>query len=918
MTTNSTSGQLIYDELINLINKAENYNILFNNFKENFNNNNASNKLIKWYILIHAFANSATSINNIIRDTQFINSLSNINDQPTIKNLIENWFKSHSSLSSSSVDLISHYNIFRNQYLGFVQQKNLTATLVFLTLTTYVSVLLRSSREYNKIENFTQNEADDKINLQKYQAQFRKTVQENGLGVFQGGGSSAGGDSGDLCDKFKPLEFKKGNKNCDFWFSTLIGSEEYVSKLNRSIFIPLTFKNTRSSKAFLLYGFPGTGKTALVKAAVNEYTRTLNNQDSSTTYKMFFFAPTAATFKGKYVGETEKNIEAAFRCMSNYAKSWEKEEEKKNRKAISIMFIDEIDSLLPSRLTTTDKNDANVVNTFLQQMDGIDSADNVMLIGATNYPWTLDGAILSRFSNKQLIKLPTQEQIVRLLDAEMNKLISFIYEKKESGKNMNNELCEPPSPIILNWRVLKERYNLFPNINDGQISNSALHLFQNFQSNRNISNIFNVLTSIGTDESLKNDVFLQYDINLYGNNDNNDVSKSFILSSLSLKKNYWFTMLTKSESNQFKFLDANINDDSLNYKQQAITENIFTNNKYRYDIIYNNERYLNITNMFNEKDTNTNENIIMEYYAKIYRPLKDNQNDMRKLYGVQQLIEVIISAKPSFYNIFNQQLQPDANTEYLINNIDKSRATDVLDTIPTKYNKYNDYNYIKTSIISIMNAIENVVIKEKLNEILRNIDSYILNLYSAKIIKVEKKINKDKNLESIQSLRNFVNNKELPWDLKFNTFTFKEFLSLLKIINNNELNMFKKIYDDSLLLSETKYYIMNYNELNDDSAIPTNISEDINNISYDESFIKSNPEKIRNSYNLNINGSELVSISNAKMSDEQKKKNIYEIWNMEIYEKNPDSFQYKNYETGKTDGDFTTFYDKVKNMYEIS
>jgi hypothetical protein len=77
----------------------------------------------------------------------------------------------------------------------------------------------------------------------------------------------------------------------------------------------------------------------------------------------------------------------------------------------SIIFIDEIDSLARSRQNDPSGTNAIATNALLQMMDGFQQLESVLVIGATNYPWSLDGAILSRFNAKIHVKLPDTKTI---------------------------------------------------------------------------------------------------------------------------------------------------------------------------------------------------------------------------------------------------------------------------------------------------------------------------------------------------------------------------------------------------------------------------------------------------------------------------------------------------------------------------
>lgn len=136
-------------------------------------------------------------------------------------------------------------------------------------------------------------------------------------------------------------------------------------------------------KGVLLYGEPGTGKTMLAKAFANKA-------------KAAFVEVPVASLRDKYYGESEKNLKGLFDEAAKY-------------KGQVVLFFDEIDSLLPDRKNViANSPDSQLVNTFLQAMDGMRSAKNVMVLGATNYKDRLDPAATrpGRFDHKVPVELP--------------------------------------------------------------------------------------------------------------------------------------------------------------------------------------------------------------------------------------------------------------------------------------------------------------------------------------------------------------------------------------------------------------------------------------------------------------------------------------------------------------------------------
>lgn len=118
----------------------------------------------------------------------------------------------------------------------------------------------------------------------------------------------------------------------------------------------------------LLYGPPGTGKTFLAKAIAGELS-------------LPFFAVTGADIAGKRAGDSERNVRKIFR------------EIRKND--LSVVFIDELETLFPKRTADVDESTRRVISILLQELDGFDTVKNPMLLlGATNVPWMVDEAFL--------------------------------------------------------------------------------------------------------------------------------------------------------------------------------------------------------------------------------------------------------------------------------------------------------------------------------------------------------------------------------------------------------------------------------------------------------------------------------------------------------------------------------------------
>ncbi|MGC9310558.1 MAG: CDC48 family AAA ATPase, partial [Candidatus Aenigmatarchaeota archaeon] len=143
-------------------------------------------------------------------------------------------------------------------------------------------------------------------------------------------------------------------------------------------------------KGVLLRGPPGTGKTLLAKAVANESGAN-------------FISIAGPEIMSKYYGQSEENLRKKF------------DDAEKN--APSIIFIDEIDAIAPKREEVTNEVERRVVGQLLTMMDGLKSRGQVIVIGATNRPDSLDPALRrpGRFDREIYIGVPSQEGRLEVL-----------------------------------------------------------------------------------------------------------------------------------------------------------------------------------------------------------------------------------------------------------------------------------------------------------------------------------------------------------------------------------------------------------------------------------------------------------------------------------------------------------------------
>lgn len=182
-------------------------------------------------------------------------------------------------------------------------------------------------------------------------------------------------------------------------FDDIAGLEDVKHEIRLKMIYPFAHPdlaakyNIAVGGGLLLYGPPGTGKTMIAKAIAREIDAT-----------MFVISP--AQVMSKWVGEAEQNIRKLFEAAKGEPKA--------------IIFIDEIEALVPSRRDSQSTVMTRVVPQILQELEGFDrnAARPLLFVGATNEPWSLDAAMMrpGRFDAKVYVPLPDPPARHKLLE----------------------------------------------------------------------------------------------------------------------------------------------------------------------------------------------------------------------------------------------------------------------------------------------------------------------------------------------------------------------------------------------------------------------------------------------------------------------------------------------------------------------
>ena len=184
----------------------------------------------------------------------------------------------------------------------------------------------------------------------------------------------------------------EGEKKAKVSYEDIGGLGPQIQRIREMIELPLRFPQVfdrlgvQPPKGVLLYGPPGTGKTDIARAVAAET-------------DVYFTHISGPEVIGKFYGESEERLRNVFEDAQAHAPS--------------IIFIDEIDAIAPKRedMGGEKQVERRVVAQLLALMDGLESRGQIVVIGATNIPNTLDPALRrpGRFDREISIPIPDRK-----------------------------------------------------------------------------------------------------------------------------------------------------------------------------------------------------------------------------------------------------------------------------------------------------------------------------------------------------------------------------------------------------------------------------------------------------------------------------------------------------------------------------
>jgi len=188
----------------------------------------------------------------------------------------------------------------------------------------------------------------------------------------------------------------------------------------------------KAPKGILLYGPPGCGKTLIAKAVANSLAQKVAEKTGIDEGRSFFLNIKGPELLNKYVGETERHIRLVF----------QRAREKASEGMPVIVFFDEMDSLFRTRGTGVSSDVENtIVPQLLSEIDGVESLENVIVIGASNREDMIDPAILrpGRLDVKIKIQRPDAQAAAAIFSKSLTSDLPLheedLAERRRSGSN---------------------------------------------------------------------------------------------------------------------------------------------------------------------------------------------------------------------------------------------------------------------------------------------------------------------------------------------------------------------------------------------------------------------------------------------------------------------------------------------------
>ncbi|MEI7947246.1 MAG: ATP-binding protein [bacterium] len=225
----------------------------------------------------------------------------------------------------------------------------------------------------------------EELKKRKSEVRSRKSEVGGNAGEQKGDAEATDGDEWLVAEK------------PDVTFEDICGMAEAKRVIHEMVVYPMSSPEKaralglNAGGGVLVYGPPGIGKTMLGKAVAG-------------VLQCPFYYASGAQLRSKWYGESEQRLNRLIRTAQE--------------QPMAVLFLDEVEALLPKRDDGTSGADNRLVTQFLADVGGFRETKNILLIlGATNKPWEIDEAVFrsGRFDEKIYIGPPDYEARLGIL-----------------------------------------------------------------------------------------------------------------------------------------------------------------------------------------------------------------------------------------------------------------------------------------------------------------------------------------------------------------------------------------------------------------------------------------------------------------------------------------------------------------------
>jgi proteasome-associated ATPase len=236
----------------------------------------------------------------------------------------------------------------------------------------------------------------------------------------------------------------------------------------------------RPPKGILLYGPPGCGKTLIAKAVANSLAKSIAKRTGKET-SAYFLNVKGPELLNKYVGETEHKLREVFK----------KARDKASEDVPVVIFFDEMDSLFRMRGSGISSDmEATVVAQFLAEIDGVESLNNVIVIGASNRQDLIDPAVLrpGRLDLKVKVHRPDRDAAREIFSKYLTRDLPFHEQSRQKYGEDPEKICAGMIEDTIDRMYRTDEDNKFLEVTYAK-GEREIFYFKDFSSGAMIENI---------------------------------------------------------------------------------------------------------------------------------------------------------------------------------------------------------------------------------------------------------------------------------------------------------------------------------------------------------------------------------------------------------------------------------------------